>query len=300
VGIMASTNDGMAGARTNSFPIVDLANGAPTGIGATNEIVMTWSDARNGLNHEQALVQFSSNQGATWSIPVNGAERSDRPDFPAVAISPNSRDVYLTYDAFLTPWQATTSSPRVMQGVVRHATAGLGGWSTLHRATWGDARASSANALREEFIGDYNSAVASTTFGAAVWNDARNAADCTAIDAYRQSLLTSSPLPAAAPGTACPPTFGNTDIFGWSSSVQERGRGGQNLFSTARGSSTVLLCVFARRFISSLAQLFAERRATSSMKIESSKNKREPTADGPDSISRKLSHLYHSIGGTHR
>ncbi len=85
MGIMASTNDGVAGARTNSFPIVDLANTAPTGTGATNEIVMTWSDARNGLNHEQALVQFSSNQGVTWSTPVNGAESSDRPDFPAVA-----------------------------------------------------------------------------------------------------------------------------------------------------------------------------------------------------------------------
>jgi len=124
-----------------------------------------------------------------------------------------------TYDAFLTPWQATTSSPRVMQGVVRHATAALGGWSTLHWATSGDARASSANALQFEFLGDYVYSVATGTYGAGAWTDTRNAADCPAIDAFRASLYTTNPLPKPAPGTACPATFGNTDIYGWSSSA---------------------------------------------------------------------------------
>ena len=108
------TFDGVAGARTNSFPSVDIANGAPTGQGAPNTIVLTWADARNGLNHEQALVQYSTNDGVSWSTPVNAAEAGDRPDFPAVAISPNVSpngqvDVYLTYDAFLDPWQSTTA-----------------------------------------------------------------------------------------------------------------------------------------------------------------------------------------------
>jgi hypothetical protein len=52
-----------------------------------------------------------------------------------------------------------------------------------------------------------------------VWNDARNAADCPAMDAWRMSLRTedeSDDLPTPAPQQDCPATFGNTDIFGWS------------------------------------------------------------------------------------
>jgi hypothetical protein len=75
---------------------VDIANGAPSGRDATDELVLAWSDGRRGLNHEQALVQYSRTRGRTWSAAVNAAESGDRPDFPAVAISPNGTDVYLT------------------------------------------------------------------------------------------------------------------------------------------------------------------------------------------------------------
>jgi hypothetical protein len=46
-----------------------------------------------------------------------------------------------------------------------------------------------------------------------VWNDVRNAAACPAVDAYCQSLLTSSPMQKPAPNKDCPATFGNSDIF---------------------------------------------------------------------------------------
>lgn len=210
------TLDGVAGARTNSFPSVDIANGAPTGAGAPNTIVLTWPDARLGLNHEQALVQRSTDRGATWSAPVNGAEAGDRPDFPAIAMSPDGTDIYLVYLGFLDPWRTTTSEPRRMQGVVRHATGTLTDWTTLHRGAVGDARGSSANGLVAEFLGDYTYAVATNDYGAAVWTDVREAAVCPAINAYRQSLLTPTPLPPPAPQAACPATFGNTDIFGGS------------------------------------------------------------------------------------
>ena len=192
--------DGVAGARTSSYPSVDIANGAPAGTDATDRVVLAWPDAKNGLNHEQALVQYSDDQGQIWSTPVNRTDGNDRPDFPAVAISPNGTDVYLTYVAFLDPFQTTTANPRRMQGVVRHASAAaLTVWSTLNCGVVGDARGSSANALTAEFLGDYTSAVATRSYGAAVWTDVRDAADCPAIDAYRQSLVDGAPIAKPAP-----------------------------------------------------------------------------------------------------
>jgi len=213
-----STFDGLAGARTDSFPSVDLANGAPSGAGATNEIALAWSDASAGLNHEQALLQYSTDGGNSWSTPTNIAESGDRPDFPAVALSPDGKNMYLDYMAFLQDWQETTTSPRLMQGVIRTAPIGSSGapgaWVTLHRGAIGDARGSSRNGLTGEFLGDYDSMVAAnSTAVVGVWNDSRNATDCQAVDAYRQSLATSNPLPTPAPGTDCPAEFGNTDIF---------------------------------------------------------------------------------------
>ena len=215
--------DGVAGARTDSFPSVDIANGAPTGADATNEIVIGWSNgvtpaSASGTN-EQALVQWSTNGGNTWSTPVNAAPATDRPDFPAFAISPDGSQLYVTYDNFLQPWQTDTSSARLMQGVVRSAAIGTNGvpgsWSDLFRGPTGDSRGSSQNGLTAGFLGDYNSAMATDTSVAAVWNDVQTAADCSAIDTYRENLVTStSPNPVPAVVTDCPAGFGNTDIYG--------------------------------------------------------------------------------------
>jgi hypothetical protein len=209
--------DGYAGTRTDSFPSLGIANGAPTGSGATNTLVLAWPDARAGLNHEQALVRTSTNRGLTWTAPVNAAVASDRPDNPAVAISPTGSDLYLVYNAYLQPFQTTTANPRRMQGVVRHANlsaAGtVGAWSTLHRAAVGDARGTTRT-LNREAVYDYNYAAATRTYGAAVWMDVRNAADCPAVDAYRQSLIDGTPIAPPAPLTDCPPQFGNNDIYG--------------------------------------------------------------------------------------
>ncbi len=214
--------DGIAGARNDLFdaPSVDIANGAPSGADATNEMVLTYNDASHGLNHERALVQVSTNRGATWSAPAAVQSAGDRPLYTAIAISPNGTDVYLVYNAFTALYQTDTSKPRPLVGVVKHADIGAGGalgsWSELNRGASGDARGTSQNNLVGEFLGDYVYAVATRTYGAAVWNDARNAADCPAIDAWRLSLRLGTSVPRPAPGTDCPVTFGNSDIFGGS------------------------------------------------------------------------------------
>jgi hypothetical protein len=226
------TFDGQAGARDGSFPTVDIANGAPTGADATDEIVLAWSngptpsDTSPGPN-EQVKVMTSTNGGGSWATSGVASPASDRPDFPAIAISPDGTDAYLTYMAFMQPWQSTNTTPRLFQGVVRHAdvnpaTGAIGTWSDIHRAPTGDARGSSANALVDEFLGDYDYTFATNDFVVAVWNDARNAADCPAIDAYRDDVAdgtaagVSTDPTRPAPEQDCPATFGNTDIFGGS------------------------------------------------------------------------------------
>jgi hypothetical protein len=105
--------------------------------------------------------------------------------------------------------------------VVR-ATGGIGAWSDIHRGPTGDARGSSANALVDEFLGDYDYAFATNDAVLVVWNDARDAADCPEIDAYRQEIVNgtaegvSTDPTRPAPNNECPSTFGNTDIFGGS------------------------------------------------------------------------------------
>ena len=207
--------DGFAGTRTDSFPSLSLANGAPTGSDATDALVLTWPDAANGLNHEQALVQVSTDKGQTWSTPVDAAAEGDRPDNPALAISPNGTDLYLVYDAY-GPFQSSTAAPRRMQGVTRHADVGpngtLGTFTTLHRAATGDARGTTRT-LNREAIYDYQYAAASRDYAAVVWMDARNATSCPAVNAYRQSLISGSPIAAPSPLTDCPSMFGNLDIY---------------------------------------------------------------------------------------
>jgi hypothetical protein len=219
------TFDGVAGARDGSFPTINVSNGAPGGDGATDEILLAWSngptpsDTGGGAN-EQVKVLYSTNRGNSWHDGGVASPASDRPDFPAIAISPDGTDAYLTYMNFLQPWQSTTADPRLMQGVVLHAdvapSGAIGAWDELNRGPTGDARGSSANALTDEFLGDYDYAFATNDFGVAVWNDSRDAVDCPAIDAYRQSLIDGTPGTRPAPEQDCPAGYGNTNIYGGS------------------------------------------------------------------------------------
>jgi hypothetical protein len=214
------TIDGVAGARSDLAPApsVDIANGAPTGVGATDRIVMTYISGTIDAPH--VYFTESTDGGASWSTPRAIESRGDRGLYTAPAISPNGTDVYVVYNAFTTPYRTNTTDPRSLVGVVLHAdstsapASPTGSFTELHRSAPGDPRSSSQNDLTAEFLGDYVYAAATRTYGAAVWNDARKGADCPAIDTWRMALENGLTTPRPAPQQDCAAAFGNSDIFG--------------------------------------------------------------------------------------
>jgi hypothetical protein len=217
-GIGRPTIDGIGGARSDLAPApsVDIANGAPSGADATNRIVMSYVSGPLATPH--VFFTESADQGATWSTPAAIESAGDRGYYTAPAISPNGTDVYVVYNAFTNPYRTNTTDPRNLVGVFLHATvgaSGTGAFTEVHRGANGDPRGTSQNGLTAEFLGDYVYAAATRTYGTAVWNDARNSADCPAIDAYRMSLRGGPAAPRPAPQQDCPSNFGNSDIYGF-------------------------------------------------------------------------------------
>ncbi len=219
-------SDGMAGARNDlsASPSVSIANGAPTGAGATNELALTWAgfDANENIH---VYVRTSTDAGAHWSTPVAVETAGDRGYYSAPAFSPDGKDLYLVYNAFTTPYRDNTTTLRGLVGVVTHSDIGANGaptnWMVLNRGAVGDPRASSQNNQFMEFLGDYVYAAATNDYAVAVWNDTRNGADCPAVDTWRATAQTShSIVGRPAPQQDCPVTggkvFGNSDIYGWS------------------------------------------------------------------------------------
>jgi hypothetical protein len=209
--------DGIAGARSDLAPApsVDIANGAPTGSDATNRMVMTY--VSGALAQPHVYFTESTNGGAAWSTPRAIESSGDRGLYAAPAISPDGSTVYVVYNAFTTPFRDNTTQPRSLVGVVLQASAGASGptgaFGQIHRGAPGDPRGSSANALTDEFLGDYVYAAATRTYGVAVWNDTRNAAVCGAINSYRQALQSGQSATPPAVEQQCPLNFGNSDIY---------------------------------------------------------------------------------------
>ncbi|HWH93866.1 MAG TPA: sialidase family protein [Baekduia sp.] len=247
--ILRPVMDGIAGARADLAPApsVDIANGAPNGAGATDQIAMAWVDGSLGINNERALLSSSLDGGVNWSTPA-AVPVPGRPYYVAPGIAPDGSRLYLSYNAFTTTYQPTTATPRVLVGGLLgtglSATGAATGWAAVDAGAPGDPRGSSQNNLMAEFLGDYVYAIGTRTYGAGVYNDARNAADCPAVDAFRQAYengVIAGDLPpiaqedspaerdeeeeATAEPTAepperpsipsqCSPDFGNSDIYG--------------------------------------------------------------------------------------
>jgi hypothetical protein len=82
--------------------------------------LLAWTDARDGVNQNQALLEASTDGWLTFSAPVAVSQPGDRANQPA--ITPAGAEAWLTYNAYLQPWQATPSMPRLELAVVRMAT----------------------------------------------------------------------------------------------------------------------------------------------------------------------------------
>jgi hypothetical protein len=221
--------DGFAGARTDlsAAPSVDVANGAPTGVGATNEIVDVWADNDGNINANTAQTSWSLDGGSTWAAPLTASLAGDRPLYAAPAISPTGDRMYVVYEADTAPWRgADMTSPRPYHGVFLTAPVAGGGapgsWSIVYdgstdtAAGHNDLRATyPGHDIYQERVGDYVYAAATATYGLSVWTDAQRATVCTPVQSYRAASLAAGEraLPAPWPLADCPATFGNTDTW---------------------------------------------------------------------------------------
>jgi hypothetical protein len=214
--------DGWAGARTDlgASPSVSIANGAPTGTGATNEIIDAWSNAPSE-NNEVTDVSFGTNGGSTWSTPQAVSLPGDRPIYSAPAIAPDGSRAYVIYEADTAPFMTDFTSPRPYHGVfVSSALDSSGnptGWSTVfNEPPTGDLRATyPGHDMYQERIGDYIYAAASNTYGVGLWISAINAAVCPAIQSWRAASFAAGArqFPAPWPLADCAPNWGNTDAY---------------------------------------------------------------------------------------
>lgn len=213
------TADGRAGASDEPHPSVAIANGAPTGRGATDELIFAWTDGRLGEHKEAAFVSYSTDRARTWSTPKVVSRPGERVMHTSVAIAPDASRVYLTYSAYSTPFRESTAEPRLINGVFTSATIDRRGapvgWTTRYTGRSGDARGTSFAVWNyPEFLGFFVYAIATRDYGAGAWTDVSRAAHCPAIDAWRQASFEADSVvtPAPWPQADCPPNFGNSDI----------------------------------------------------------------------------------------
>ncbi len=143
----------------------------------------------------------------------------DRALYSAPGIAPDGSRVYVAYNAFTTPFTTTTGTPRLEHGTLLSSAIGANGaptgWTTEFVGPSGDARGTSqGRILYNEFLGDYVYAIGTRGYGAGVWTDVPNTADCPAMDAWRQASFNAGHhvFPAPWPLADCPANFGNNDI----------------------------------------------------------------------------------------
>jgi hypothetical protein len=210
------------------FDVVDLYNRVP-GMSArvdcyphpaadptSTSVYVVWCDFASGNGNGNVKAAVSSD-GINWTkLGVIAAVRGRNAFFPAVAVAPGGI-IAVAFNALTAPpnnnlWQ--TGVQVYDNYYVESKNGGASFTAPLRVSTQSsNPEASSYNNLKEQFIGDYIGIVAGPTQATVVWTDSRNAALCAAVSAYRSSVYAGMTSVAPNPGTACAPSFGNTDTY---------------------------------------------------------------------------------------
>ena len=210
------------------FDVVDLFNRVP-GMSArvdcfphpaadpsSTKVYVVWCDfaGGNGTGDVKAAV---SSDGVNWTnLGVIARVGGRNAFFPAVAVAPDGT-VSVAFNALTAPldnnlWQ--TGVQVYDTYYVQSRNGGSSFTAPIRVSTRSsNPEASSYNNLKEQFIGDYIGIVDGPTQATIVWTDARNAALCGAVSAYRSAVYAGSSAVAPNPDVACSTDFGNTDTF---------------------------------------------------------------------------------------
>jgi hypothetical protein len=207
------------------FDVVDLFNRVPgmsarvdcyphpAGDPSSTKVYVVWCDFTAGVGIVKGAV---SSDGINWTnLGTISSVFNRNAFFPAVSVAPNGT-VTLTYDALTAPpandlW---STGKQVYDNYYAQSTNGGLAFTAPIRVSSksSNPEASSYNNLQEQFIGDYVGIVAGPTQAYLVWTDARDAALCPAVSAYRAAVYAGSKTAVAPnPNSACATNFGNTD-----------------------------------------------------------------------------------------
>ena len=137
-------NDGVAGARDGSFPTATSPTAPrPARTRVTRSCSRTRTARRRRSTTPARTRRSACSTRATGGVTTGSAARlptTDRPDFPAIAISPDGQEAWLDYMDFLAAVAVDAALARPVPGVVRHAALDPGGvtgsWSDVDRASW--------------------------------------------------------------------------------------------------------------------------------------------------------------------
>jgi hypothetical protein len=204
------------------FDVVDLFNRVP-GMSArvdcyphpasdptSSKVYVVWCDFTGGVGIVRGAV---SSDGLHWtSLGQVGAVFGRNAFFPAIDVSPAGL-VTVGFDA-LTAAPATDPWQTGKQVYDYYYVQGGSSFTAPVRVSGASSNpeASGYNNLKEQFIGDYTDVAAGPGTAYLVWTDAREAALCGAVSAYRAQVYAGSKTAVAPnPNRACPAGFGDTD-----------------------------------------------------------------------------------------
>lgn len=180
---------------------------------ASTQVYVVWCDFSAGHGVVKGAVSLD---GLHWTqLGTIGDVANRNAFFPAVSVSP-AGIVSVAFDALSKPPAGDPWQTGVQTYDVYYAQSPAGGLAFGAPIRVSSASSnpdgSSYNNLMEQFLGDYIDIVSGPTSAYVIWTDARNAAPCAAVDAYRNAIYGGSKSAVAPnPDTACAPSFGNTD-----------------------------------------------------------------------------------------